>query len=258
MRLESIAGIFALGTALVIGQSPASAQLGGGVFVCTNCSTEPTQLGIQTMHNLEYAKQLLQYAIQVQQLADAIRNTAHGGSAALTNVAGDLNQLANVVQGGQALAYSLGNQDVLFRQTYPGYQTLGPGAGLPPVAGTYASKYAMWASTSLATTQGILRGTGVQGRLLATEQAVLGVLRALSSSNLLNRNDAINLSSQLAAEQVAQIQKLRELQLEDMTSKAAYQGYAIQRQAANEAASAWFFSSAPARGDGRLFQPGLH
>lgn len=258
MRLESMAGIFTLGTALVIGQSPAHAQLGGGVFVCSNCSTEPTQLGIQTMHNLEYAKQLLQYAIQVQQLADAIRNTAHGGSAALTNVAGDLNQLANVVQGGQALAYSLGNQDVLFRQTYPGYQTLGPGAGLAPVAGTYASKYAMWASTSLATTQGILRGTGVQGRLLATEQAVLGVLRALSSSNLLNRNDAINLSSQLAAEQVAQIQKLRELQLEDMTSKAAYQGYVIQRQAANEAASAWFFSSALAQGDGRLFQPGLH
>src|SRR5580658_8001721 len=94
MRLESMVGIFALGTALVIGQSPANAQLGGGVFVCSNCSTEPTQLSIQTMHNLEYAKQLLQYAIQVQQLADAIRNTAHGGPAALTNVAGDLNQLA--------------------------------------------------------------------------------------------------------------------------------------------------------------------
>jgi P-type conjugative transfer protein TrbJ len=258
MRLKSIVGIFELVTVLLIAHSSAIAQFGGGVVVCTNCSTEPTQLGIQTLHNLEYAKQLLQYAVQVQQLADAVTNTAHGRSASLTNISADLSQLANVVQGGQSLAYSLGNQDVLFRQTYPGYQTQGPGRGLPPGAGTYASKYAAWAETSLATTQGILRGTGVQGRLLATEQGVLGVLRSLSASNLLNRNDGINLGSQLAGEQVAQLQKLRELQLEDMTSKAAYQGYVIQRQAANEAASAWFFSSGPARGDGRLFQPGLH
>lgn len=95
----------------------------------------------------------------------------------------------------------------------------------------------MWADTSLATTQGILRGVGIQGKLLATEQGVLSILRSLSASNILNRNDAINLSSQLAAEQVGQLQKLRELQLEDMTSKAAYQGYLIQQQAAAEAAS---------------------
>lgn len=85
----------------------------------------------------------------------------------------------------------------------------------------------IWAQTSLATTQGILRGVGVQGRLLATEQGVLSVLRTLTASKLLDRNDAINLTGQLAAEQVGQLQKLRELQLEDMTSKAAYQGYVI-------------------------------
>lgn len=257
MRFKSLVGIAALAGALLTTPLPANAQFGAAVL-CTNCADQPTQWSIQAMHNLEYAKQLLQYATQLQQLADAVRNTAHGGPATLTNIAGDLNQLANVVQGGQALAYSLGNQDVRFSRTFPGYQTMGPGNRLPPSPGTYASKYATWAATSLATTQGILRGAGVQGRLLATEQGALRVLRTLSASNSLNRNDGINLSSQLAGEQVAQLQKLRELQIEDMTSKAAYQGYVIQRQAANEAASAWFFSSAPARGDGRLFQPGLH
>jgi P-type conjugative transfer protein TrbJ len=226
------------------------AQIGGGVVICTNCSTSLTQ-------DLEYAKQVLQYAIQAQQLADAVLNTTHGGPATLTNVAADLSQLATVVQGGRALAYSLGNQDVLFAQTYPGYQSLGNGVGLPP-PGTYASKYAVWAATSLATTQGILRGSGVQGKLLSTEQGILNVIRTLTSSNLLNRNDSINLTGQLAAEQVAQLQKLRELQLEDMTSKAAYQGYVIQRQASDESGAVWYFSSAPAQGDGRLFQPGLH
>jgi P-type conjugative transfer protein TrbJ len=207
------------------------------------------------MHNLEYAKQILQYAIQVQQLADAIANSAHGGAASLTNVAADLNQLAAVVQGGQALAYSLGGQDVVFRQTFPGYQPVfGPG----PAPGTYQSQYALWAQTSLATTQGILRGIGLQGKLLATEQGVLSVLRALTASNILDRNDAINLTGQLAAEQIGQLQKLRELQLEDMTSKAAYQGYIIQHQAASEAATQQFFTSTNVTGDGATFRPGLH
>jgi P-type conjugative transfer protein TrbJ len=240
--------------ALVLVPATGRAQIGGGVFVCTNCATEPTQISIKLMHDLEYAKQLLQYAIQVQHLADALKNTAHGGAASLTNIAGDLNELANVVQGGRALAYSLGNQDVVFRQTFPGYQPWTPGPG--PV-GTYANRYAVWAETSLATTQGILRGAGIQGKLLATEQGVLGILRALSAANILNRNDAINMSGQLAAEQVGQLQKLRELQLEDMTSKAAFQGYVIQRQAASEAATQWFFTGGPVTSDGKTYLPGL-
>jgi hypothetical protein len=55
------------------------------------------------------------YCTSFTGLADAIKNTTHGGPATLTNVAADLGMLANVVQGSQALAYSLGNQDVLFR-----------------------------------------------------------------------------------------------------------------------------------------------
>jgi len=255
MHSKWFSGIGVVIMAAGIGVLPANAQL--DVVYCSNCSTEPTQISIKLMHDLEYAKQLLQYAIQAQQLADAIVNTAHGGPATLTNVAADLGMLANVVQGGRALAYSLGNQDVLFSQTYPGYQPMGPG-GLPPAAGSYASQYAMWAQTSLATTQGIMRGSGVQGRLLATEQGVLGVLRALSASNLLNRNDAINLDSQLAGEQVSQLQKLREIQLEDLTSKAAFQGYVIQQQAASVAATQWFFTGGPVTSDGTTYLPGLN
>lgn len=228
------------------------AQFGGGVFVCANCASEPTAVSIKIMHDLEYAKQILQYAAQVQQLADMIRNTAHGGPMTLTNVAMDLNQLANAVQGGRALAYSLAGEDVVFRNTFPGYQSA---SGALPGIGTYQGKYALWAETSLATTQGILRGVGIQGKLLATEQGVLSALRSLASSNLLNRNDAINLTGQLAAEQVGQLQKLRELQLEDMTSKAAYQGYVIQREATSEAAAQRFFTYTPASSDGQKFGP---
>ena len=252
MRLNRF-GTFTLVALTIVNCPRVNAQFGGGVFVCTNCASEPTALSIKVMHDLEYAKQILQYAIQVQQLADAIKNTAHGGPASLNNITSDLNQLATVVQGGQALAYSLSGQDAVFRATFPGYQS---SLGLPPATGTYQSNYSRWAQTSLATTQGILRGVGLQGKLLATEQGVLSVLRTLSASNLLDRNNAINLTSQLAAEQLGQLQKLRELQLEDMTSKAAYQGYVIQRQAASEAATQQFFNYTPVVSDRAKFQGG--
>jgi P-type conjugative transfer protein TrbJ len=207
-------------------------------------------VSVKIMLDLEYAKQLLQYAIQVQQLADALTNTLHGGPASLTAIAADLGMLAAVVQGGRALAYSLGNDDVLFRQAYPGYHPLG--AVGPP--GSYANRYAIWAQTSLDTTQGILRGAGFQGKLLATEQGVLAILRGLTASNLLNRNDAINLTGQLASEQVAQLQRLRELQLEDMTSKAAYQGYQVQKDADMVATEQQFFGQTAINpGDSRVF-----
>jgi P-type conjugative transfer protein TrbJ len=220
----------------------------GGVFVCANCATEPTSL-------LQKAELILQYQQQVLMVADMIFNSTKAGGASLTNISGDLNALAGVVQGGRALAYSLGDQDVVFRQTYPGYQ-MPPGLpGASPAAGTYASKYALWAETSLATTQGILRGAGFQGKLLATEQGVLGILRALAASNILPRNLAVSLTGQLAAEQVGQLQKLRELQLEDMTSKAAYQGYQIQKDADAVGNQQQFFAPATITGDSRTFSP---
>jgi len=232
---------------------PAGAQIGGAVVFCTNCGTELTQGSIKLVHDLEYAKQLLQYAIQVQQIADALKNTAHGSPASLTSIAADLGTLAAIVQGGRALAYSLGSEDVIFRETYPGYEVLAAVGPLPP-PGTYANRYAIWAQTSLDTTQGILRGAGLQGKLLATEQGVLAILRGLTASNILNRNDAINLAGQLAAEQVAQIQKLRELQLEDMTSKAAYQGYQVQKDADRVATEQQFFGPTVVNpGDSRAF-----
>jgi P-type conjugative transfer protein TrbJ len=83
---------------------------------------------------------------------------------------------------------------------------------------------------------------------------VLGILRGLSAANLLNRNDAINLTGQLAAEQVAQLQKLRELQLEDITSKAAYQGYQVQKDADMVATEQQFFGPTVINpGDSRVF-----
>jgi P-type conjugative transfer protein TrbJ len=251
MRKLMVTGLFACaailpGFAQFVAVPCVTASATSGV---APCASESTAWLHKLMLDLSYARQLLQYAIQVQQLADMVKNSAHGGPNALNNIAADLNGLAMTIQGGRALAYSLGHQDAVFAQTYPGYQGYVPppamAAGPLPPGGAYASKYALWAQTSLNTTQGILRGVGMHGSLLNTEQRVLQILRTLTSNNLLSRNDAINLTGQLAAEQVGQLQKLRELQLEQMTSVAAFQGYQIQRESDGVATTARFFTSGP-------------
>ena len=70
------------------------------------------------------------------------------------------------------------------------------------------------------------------------------------------RMQALNVMAQIAEQQVQQMMKLRALMLADMSSKQAYQAAVIQQQAANEAATEWFFSTGPVRNSGVTYWPG--
>jgi Conjugal transfer/entry exclusion protein len=60
-------------------------------------------------------------------------------------ISNDLNALASIVQGGQALSYSLANLDSLFKARFPGYGYSSTG---------YYVRYRNWSQTSLDTTLG--------------------------------------------------------------------------------------------------------
>ena len=76
----------------------------------------------------------------------------------------DLTALSSIVQGGQALAYSLSNLDTQFRNTFTGY-------GATP--NRYFANYKGWANTTLDTLRGTLRAAGLQGAQLSSEESVL-------------------------------------------------------------------------------------
>jgi P-type conjugative transfer protein TrbJ len=158
----------------------------------------------------------------------------------------DINALAVIVQGGQALAYSLGNLDQLFRQTYPGYGYN---------AGAFYTQYHDWSQTSLDTMLGTLRAAGLQGQQLQTEQAVIHSLRA-SLQGTSGRLEALHAVGDIAEQQVEQLMKLRQLMIADMSSKQAYQAAMIQQQAASQAAAQRFFTYTPASSDRQKFGPG--
>jgi P-type conjugative transfer protein TrbJ len=102
-----------------------------------------------------------------------------------------------------------------------------------------------------------MRAAGLQGQQLNSEVALIQNLEAQSQSAD-GRLLALNVATQMADQQDQQMQKLRELMMSDMQSKAAYYGTVIQQQADQTAASQYFFQYAPAAADGSGFLPGWH
>ena len=211
-------------------------------------ATEVTQLLNHAQLVMQYIRQGQQLANELNMYADMIKNSRTLSAHSFGAIMNDINALAGIVQGGRALAYSLGNLDQLFRQTYPGYGYN---------AGAYYLQYRNWSQTSLDTTLGTLRAAGLQGQQLQSEQAVLNSLRS-SLQGTDGRLEALHALGDISEQQIEQLMKLRELMMADMSSKQAYQAAILQQQAVSEAAAQRFFTYAPATSDRQTFGPGWH
>jgi P-type conjugative transfer protein TrbJ len=210
-------------------------------------ATEVTQLLNHAQLVLAYIRQGLQLENEITMYANMLRNTKNLSAQTFGAIQADISALAQIVQGGQALAYSLGNLDQLFRSTYPGY-------GKTPAV--YYANYQRWSQTSLDTTLGALRAAGLQNQQMQSEQAVINSLENMSQTAD-GQMQALNVLGQISDQQVQQLMKLRELMMADMSSKQAYQAAIIQQQAAGQAAAQWFFTGGPVTSDGKTYLPGL-
>lgn len=209
-------------------------------------ATEVTQLLNHGQLVMQYLRQGEQLANEIKMLEDMIRNVKPLPGQTFGPIAADINALAAIVQGGQALAYSLGNLDAVFRRTYPGYGYN---------ANAYYTNYRSWSQTSLDTTLGALKAAGLQGQQLQSEQSVLNSLRGMAQTSD-GRMQALQVLGEINEQQVQQLMKLRELMMADMSSKQAYQATVIQREAAGEAASEKFFTFRPNTPDGMTYKAG--
>lgn len=214
--------------------------------ILANLATETTQLLNYAQLAAQYIRQGEQLTQAILQLQEMVRNGQPLPSQIFGTVMADLNQLASIVQGGQALAYSMANLDSEFRSRFPGYGY---------TAGAYYQDYRVWSQTSLDTTLGTLRAAGLQGQQLQSEQSVLAALRTMAMSAN-GRMQAIEVGNQISEQTVEQLMKLRQLMLADLQSKQAFQAAQIQNDAQNHAATQQFFNYvAPAR-DGETFAGG--
>ena len=211
--------------------------------VLAGVATEWTQILNHVQLVLGYIRQGIQLETQTQQLAEQLKQGKGSPQQIFGSIQQDLGQLAQIVQGGQALAYSMGNLDAQFRNTFPGYGFRSSG---------YFTDYKKWSQTSLDTTMNSLRAGGLQGQQLNNAQTVLAQLRTMSTGAG-GQMQAVEVGNQIAEQQVEQLMSLRQLMLTDLQSKQAYQAEQIQKEQADKAALEQLFGKQPLMTDQKKY-----
>ena len=160
-------------------------------------------------------------ANQVRQIENMIQNTRNYGRGIFdTEALPRLVRLGQVIDQEQAIAYSMGNIDGLFRQRYPGYR---------PVT-DWSREYDTWTRTTLDTLRGTLSSVRLHAGDFATEQARIQALQAMSDSAE-GRMQALQLGNMMAGEQLQQLVKLRQLVMAQINAQNVYMATQTNREA---------------------------
>lgn len=202
---------------------PASAQAGG----VTGQATEWTQIANNTeLISLvgKSAEQVNNQITQISQLAEQIQNqiniynnmlqnTAQLPSQIWGQVENDLKNLQNVVAQGQGVAFSMGNIDDVLKQRFQSFAEMK--SNLPDAA-SFSSTYQNWSDTNRDTIAGSLKAANLTAGQFSSEEGTMSSLRSMSESAD-GQMKALQVGHQIAAQQVAQMQKLRGLVSQQMT-----------------------------------------
>ena len=199
--------------------------------VVAGLATEWTQILNHVQLIQSYIRQGLQLENELQRYELALKQSLVQPNQVFGPIQQDLGQLAQLVQGGRALAYSMANLDAQFRNTFTGYDFRTHG---------YYLDYQKWSQTSLDTTLNSLKAAGFQGQQLQSQQSILAALRA-QSTGAGGEVQALEVGNQIAEQQVEQLMALRQLMLVDLESKQAYQAEQIQKEQAAAAAGQQVF-----------------
>lgn len=161
--------------------------------------------------------QISQLAEQIQNqlniYANMLQNTAQLPSHVWGQVESDLNQLQNVVSQGQGIAFSMGNVDDVLKQRFQSYGDFKTNL---PNGQDFSSTYQNWSTTNHDTIAGTLKAAGLTSEQFSSEESTMGQLRSMSESAD-GQMKALQVGHEIAAQQVAQMQKLRGLVSQQMT-----------------------------------------
>jgi len=143
------------------------------------------------------------------------------------NARQSLNQLASAMQQGNALAYSASNVDQQFKKQFPGY------TGEQGGTTDYSGQYQKWVQTNQDTMNGVIDQINASYEQQSQEEA-LDQLLAQKAKTPQGRMQALQVGNEIAAEQIAQMQKLKATMMAQANAQAEYYAYQAQKDAAKQ------------------------
>jgi P-type conjugative transfer protein TrbJ len=185
---------------------------------------DPTNLIQNTISALKAIESVINevemIANQVKQIENLVQNTRGYAGVWDREALPRLLRLGQIIEQEQALAYAMVGMDRVFKERYPGYKPMTD----------WAAAYDRWTRTTLDTLRGSLAAVRLHADDFGDEQRRIQTLTALSDSAE-GRMQAIQAGNMLAAEQVQQLAKLRQLMMAQINAQNVYMANQTNRDA---------------------------
>jgi type IV secretion system protein TrbJ len=179
--------------------------------------------GLQTLQsNINEARAIAESIRQYQLM---LQNTSSLPSNVWNDARGTLDQLSNVVQSGQSIAYSMKNMDSTFRSRFPGYKVVGADP---------QKSYEEWSTTSLDSIRGAMNAANMQSNDFQDEGEAIERLKQQADSSQ-GQKSALDAANRIAIMQIQQQQKLRQLTMAQMQAQGTYMAATAQKDATEDA-----------------------
>lgn len=168
--------------------------------------------------------EMTQIANQIQLIQNAVKNTNNISDYQWQDLSSLVQRLDDVTRQGQALSYASANIDSDFRKKYPNYNQQGSGGAIPyfPVA------YQNWSTTLLDTLRTTLSSAGMNMRDFNTEQDTLNTLTE-QGKTARGRMQVLQVSTEIAAQNVNQLQSLKRLVAAQTSAQNNYMAYKVSK-----------------------------
>ena len=178
---------------------------------------------VSTLYN-----QALQIRNQIQAIQYEVKNSNNIGGYQWQNITSLINQMDQVSQQGHAVSVTAGNIDQQFSAAYPDYNKQSNKRN-------YKQAYQQWNNTTLDTLNSSMQSAGVSANHAKNESQLLDQLKQKGSSAT-GRMQVLQVSNQLALENVNQMQELKQLVGDQVSSQNTYMAYQVSKDSFDEQA----------------------
>jgi len=193
--------------------------------VCANCASWKTQL-------LEHSAAISIHINTANQLKDSLDQALNFTDKVFRDITGDLQQVVDVYKDARSLGRDLANLEKQFRDQFRGYEdyikSIGKSSEMMP------DRYERWSQSGLDNARTAMEAAGINTSSFDDENDMLNRILDRSSSAS-GRMQALQAGNEIAAQNIQQLQKLRDMMQTQVTLQSNYIATQTERQAVSDA-----------------------
>lgn len=172
------------------------------------------------------ANQAQQIRNEVQSIQYQAKNSGHLNNYQYNRLTQLMQRMDQITNQGKSISYSAANIDQQFRTRYPNYAN-------HQNARDYQGAYQNWNTTTLNTINNSMQANGAVANHFQNESQLMNQLRT-QGKTATGRMQAMQVSTEIASENVNQLQELKRITLSQANAQNSYMAYRVSKDSYNE------------------------